>query len=420
MLSAMLIPLWPYRAPGRHRHRRLDRHGRSTRQPLERGGRALRAVRPGLGKAKTEGQSCRCLGASGEWRTRRSLFCDQSRLPYGTSLATTGLDSNETFFPPDRRGDAGVLGRGVAPVGARGGRRTAGAPERAASMLMTRHGYDRAKQRHAPAASGDEVQQALGEAGDEVRQAVARAHVTRFAGPSTRCAGRCWRTTIDVRTIRRRPAAACEREEAEGLPVPIVPGTRVTEAQARPPVPPDGAIKTRRRNSPRTPHRSPGRQSSPRSRHWTDRSRRPRSGPWLMPAAGCANEVAELARSRGSALVDACRIEMLDAMVAGDEPRRPVQKDYGDSLRPRFTVDTRPSDAPGLIEVYNRRAGRAAAGQAWGHAGIHLDLPGRRFRLHSRRRGDQGLLHQSAEDAGRRRRRCSGRDHLPDGRVMVR
>src|SRR5438876_481812 len=34
------------------------------------------------------------------------------------------------------------------------------------------------------------------------------------------------------------PVAAQPREQADGLPVPIVPGTRVTEAEVRPPAPP--------------------------------------------------------------------------------------------------------------------------------------------------------------------------------------
>ena len=40
---------------------------------------------------------------------------------------------------------------------------------------------------------------------------------------------------------------AVEREDAEGLPVRIMPGTRVTEAQAVASAPPRNAIKTRHR-----------------------------------------------------------------------------------------------------------------------------------------------------------------------------
>jgi hypothetical protein len=71
----------------------------------------------------------------------------------------------------------------------------------------------------------DELDRAYREARDEIRQA--------------------YREVVAEHQGRRPvmppppppPAAVPAREEADGLPVPIVPGTRVTEAEARPPVP---------------------------------------------------------------------------------------------------------------------------------------------------------------------------------------
>ena len=108
------------------------------------------------------------------------------------------------------------------------------------------------------------------------------------------------------------PACRREREEAEGLPVPIVPGTRVTEAQAVPPAPPRiVAIKTRQVGQAgrrRTPvrrchqHRRGGNSdSSP------EKSRRPPSVPMTQARDSAAASDHRLARSRRSPARGRCR-----------------------------------------------------------------------------------------------------------------
>ena len=106
---------------------------------------------------------------------------------------------------------------------------------------------------------------------------------------------------------------------------------------------------------------------------------------------------------------------MLDAMIV-DAPRvKSIEKDYGEVFEATLTVDTSPQRRTALIEVYNRQlVERRLVGLAATLAFILICLAAD-FRLHSRRRGDQGLLHQSTENAGRRGRRRIGRDHLPHG-----
>jgi hypothetical protein len=87
------------------------------------------------------------------------------------------------------------------------------------------------------AKAGREVHQALLEAKQEIRHAI----------DDVRGAFRSDDDGDDEGTIDAQ-APVVEREEADGLPVPIVPGTRVTEAQAVAPAARQ-AIKTRRRSS---------------------------------------------------------------------------------------------------------------------------------------------------------------------------
>ena len=189
--------------------------------------------------------------------------------------------------------------------------------------------------------------------------------------------------------------------------MPIVPGTRVTEAEAKPARSAAGVDQSpsaRRVDSVTRAWTVTGRLSATKERAVADARRKLRDevASWLDP---------EVPRSWTPPA------RLLDAMVV-DEPRvKSIQKDYGELFEATLTVDTSPQRRTALIEVYNRQLVERRLASLGGDAGIYLDLPGRCFRLHSRRRGDQGLLHQSAEDAGRRRCRCLGRDHLPHGRL---
>ena len=115
--------------------------------------------------------------------------------------------------PHARRRRATEFGRGSPPDAAGPGRGAAG---------------------DAGGASRDPARRTARRAGRSARPGTRRA--TRSARRTTRH----WRRTADQRPLcRPRPPSprSLAREDAEGLPVPIVPGTRVTEAEARPPAP---------------------------------------------------------------------------------------------------------------------------------------------------------------------------------------
>jgi hypothetical protein len=91
-----------------------------------------------------------------------------------------------------------------------------------------------AEARHAVDEARHEVRQAYRQARAEIRQAwsEASAEVRKAYSEVLECdAEAC---SLQAPT----PVAAPAREPAEGLPVPIVPGTHVTEAEPRPPAPP--------------------------------------------------------------------------------------------------------------------------------------------------------------------------------------
>ena len=154
-------------------------------------------------------------------------------------LADTGLDSNETSYPSDRRGmlvywvwarERSALMRPAGPPGHRSG---------------PHYVQDREAKRQL-AKAGREVQRALRDAEHEIRHAVDKTHdeVHRAIDEVRGALLANDDDENDTKPPVPQPSAV-EREDAEGLPVAIVPGTRVTEAQAVPPVPPRPAIKTR-------------------------------------------------------------------------------------------------------------------------------------------------------------------------------
>jgi hypothetical protein len=89
-----------------------------------------------------------------------------------------------------------------------------------------------------------EARQAVEEARQEVRQAwrEARAEVRQAWNDASNEVRKAYQEVLEceANVCPAPPAAvtAAPLEQAEGLPVPIVPGTRVTEAKVRPPAPP--------------------------------------------------------------------------------------------------------------------------------------------------------------------------------------
>jgi hypothetical protein len=162
-------------------------------------------------------------------------------------------------------------------------------------------------------------------------------------------------------------AAALEREEADGLPVPIVPGTRVTEAEARPPVPARAASLA----APRAPS-APACQAAPAAAAAT-----------TAPAAAateqveevrgeiCANE--ERAEAEGQRALQARVAKwlepqhvpaswtppagLLNSLVINRriEPHiSDVDRDDGPMYVPVLTVDLSPERRAELVDTYTR------------------------------------------------------------------
>jgi hypothetical protein len=144
---------------------------------------------------------------------------------------------------------------------------------------------------------------------------------------------------------------APEREEAEGLPVRIVPGTRVTEARAVPPSPPKkpNQIRRRARFLPPLPAVNnvsmaeiptlAGEISATPERAEADARRKLREtiSAWLDP---------DVPRSW------AIPGQMLDALVQ-ETSVETVQKDYGTLYITHLKLDTRPERRAQFVRAYN-------------------------------------------------------------------
>jgi hypothetical protein len=204
----------------------------------------------------------------------------------------------------------------------------------------------------------DEAREALAEARDEVRQALDEArNDVRTAFDEVRVAF----ANDDHLKDGARPDPApkiAASEEVDGLPVPIVPGTRVIEAEATPPIHPQPAVRVRAPAPPAPPApalaalpaaASPSveqtitgqlsateeraiadarHQLSDRITHWLDPEV---PGSWSPPA------------------------RLIDAMLVGQPSIKQIQKDYGELFEATLTVDTSPARRNALIEVYNRQ-----------------------------------------------------------------
>jgi len=86
--------------------------------------------------------------------------------------------------------------------------------------------------------AGHEFHQAVGEASEEMKH--------KFDEMRDAYLGDDDDVTVAQSGSAHAQPSVVEREDAEGIPVPIVPGTRVTDAQSVPPAPPRQAIKARR------------------------------------------------------------------------------------------------------------------------------------------------------------------------------
>jgi hypothetical protein len=238
-------------------------------------------------------------------------------------------------------------------------RRPVGPPARWTSL---RHGHEgdtghriaaetRRRSQCALTEAGDEFRQALDEARDDLRQAFAEVRDDLHeAFGDVRVA----LVSDDDSSRALPPVPACPSaasEVAEGLPVPIVPGTRVTEAEARPPaaiapvapVAPASAIAV----VPGVSTQSSrwivtGRLSATKERAVADARRQLRDdvASWLDP---------EVPRSWVPP------VRMLDAMVVQGPQLKTIQKSYGELFEAALTVDASAQRRTALVEVYNRQ-----------------------------------------------------------------
>jgi hypothetical protein len=190
----------------------------------------------------------------------------------------------------------------------------------------------------------DEVRHAFAEARDDLHEAVDEVRVALVCDDDSSRA-------LPLPPLPASPSAASE--VAEGLPVPIVPGTRVTKAEARPPAAAPVAV------APAAPRAAAnavapavsiqssrwavkGRLSATKERAVADARRQLRDdvASWLDP---------EVPRSWVPS------VRMLDAMVVQGPELKTVQKSYGELFEATLTVDASAQRRTTLVEVYNRQ-----------------------------------------------------------------
>jgi hypothetical protein len=236
-------------------------------------------------------------------------------------------------------------------------RRPAGPPAHWAALRHVHEGdaghrivaETRRKPQRAFAEAREEFREAVDEMRDEVRQAFAEARDDLHeAFDEVRVALVC--DDDSSRALPPVPASPAEASEvAEGLPVPIVPGTRVTEAVARPPAavapaaPPAPAIAVVPAISTQSSRWIvKGRLSATKERAVADARRQLRDdvASWLDP---------EVPRSW------VAPVRMLDAMVVQGPELKTVQKSYGELFEATLTVDASAQRRTALVEVYDRQ-----------------------------------------------------------------
>jgi len=190
----------------------------------------------------------------------------------------------------------------------------------------------------------DEVRQAFDEARDEVHQAFDEVRGTlvsnddppHFAPPAP-------------------PPPPSAREDAEGLPVPIVPGTRVAEAQAQPPAPPRPVIAIQHKAPPRPKAPAAVASSAPVS-------------PESHTVTGLISATEERAKAEARSKLQENVVNWLDPQVPASwtpPPRlldamvletriKPIVKDYGILYEAELKFDASPQRRAQLVDVYNR------------------------------------------------------------------
>jgi hypothetical protein len=198
--------------------------------------------------------------------------------------------------------------------------------------------------RAALAEARHEVRTAVGEARHEVRTAMVKARQALASAGQARSASHA----ENVAAVCQNPGC----EDVDGIPVPVIPGTRVTDAVPQPPVPP---------HTPVAVH-SPNPVSQPARAQTTPAPDQTRS------VAGQISATEERAKKDAYAALQRDVHDWLDpqvphswtpparlllAMVKKTEIKT-VPKEYGPMYVAELTYDSAPSRRNSLIETYNR------------------------------------------------------------------
>jgi hypothetical protein len=185
-----------------------------------------------------------------------------------------------------------------------------------------------AEARQALVEARDEVRQALDEARDEVHHALDEVRVS---------------FTSDGHSSGSSPSVLAD-EKADGLPVPIVAGTRVTEAEVKPP----GARNVAKAVATAgvaeaTPEAVTGRLSATKDRAIADARTRLQEeiSTWLAP------EVPPSWKAP---------VRAVDALILAEPEIKTIQKDYGEVFQATLTVDHSPQRRTALVELFTRES----------------------------------------------------------------
>jgi hypothetical protein len=213
----------------------------------------------------------------------------------------------------------------------------------AARQQRTAAAETRRKARRALAEAGAEVRQALDEAKVEVRNALdeARGEVRQAIHELRESLASDEEQPGALPPVAPAPPAAIE--EAEGLPVRIVPGTRVTEAKASAPAA-RASVSRAVTVVAGQPAQSTitGRLSATRDRAVADarRALRDELTDWLEPEVPRSWAVPE---------------SFLNAMIVGEPQIKKIDKSYGEIFEATLTVDRSPQRRGELVAVYSRQ-----------------------------------------------------------------
>ena len=199
------------------------------------------------------------------------------------------------------------------------------------------------------AQAGRDVKRALREAEHEIRHAVDKTHdEVHRAIEQARGALRS-DDDDDVAETSVAQAPVLERENAEGLPVPIVPGTRVTDAQAVPPAP---AIPVRVRSRIES-------RPQPKPVRFAAETTEPFDGQISATPERAANQAREDLRKHITNWLDPevphswkAPEQLIDSVVLNSELET-VPHEFGPMYVTRLKLDKSPETRARFIKVYN-------------------------------------------------------------------